>query len=212
MSTETATPPAPPPRQATKEEQPYVDVAKKRHTGLKLLGILVFWLVCWAIWKGQDTLAVPFQQLNGFDRWLNDLRDKIQLAGQSNWFFHGVLGTIGDILNSVVEFFQKLISIPAFPRPVPEIGWFGVIAIAVWITYVIAGLRSTLMVTLAFLSFGVVGLWPDSMDTLIITLMSVVFCIVVGIPLGILMARNKVAFAGITPVLDLMQTIPAFCY
>ena len=42
--------------------------------------------------------------------------------------------------------------------------------------------------------------------------MSVVFCIVLGLPLGILMARSKAWSATLTPVLDLMQTIPAFCY
>ena len=41
--------------------------------------------------------------------------------------------------------------------------------IAAWVTYVVAGLRSTILVTLSFLLFGVLGLWSDSMDTLIIT-------------------------------------------
>ena len=155
---------------------------------------------------------MPFQQLNGFDRWLNDLRDKIQLAGQTNWFFHGVLGTIGDILNSLVEFFQKLISIPAFPRPVPEIGWLGVMGIAGWITYAVAGIRSTLLVLISIFLFGVFDLWSDSMDSLIITLLSVTICLVVGLPVGIAMARRKAVSASVTPVLDLMQTMPAFAY
>ena len=136
----------------------------------------------------------------------------MQLEGQDNWFFGGVLGAIGDALNSLVEFFQELISIPAFPRPVPEIGWLGVVAIAAWVTFVFAGLRSTILVTLSLLLFGVVGLWADSMDTLIITLLSVVICIVIGLPIGIWMARSKAASDVITPMLDLMQTFPPFCY
>ena len=51
----------------------------------------------------------------------------------------------------------------------PEIGWIGVVALAAWVTYVFAGLRSTILVTASFLLFGVFGLWADSMDTLIIT-------------------------------------------
>ena len=50
------------------------------------------------------------------------------------------------------------------------------------------------------------------MDTLIITVLSVVFCMIIGLPLGIWMSRRKVVSAVVTPVLDLMQTIPAFCY
>jgi glycine betaine/proline transport system permease protein len=80
------------------------------------------------------------------------------------------------------------------------------------VTYVFAGLRSTILVGLSMLTFGIFALWPDSMDTLIITLLSVFFCILVGLPVGILMARNKAVSAAMMPVLDLMQTVPAFCY
>ena len=52
----------------------------------------------------------------------------MQLHGPDNWFFGGVLGFIGDVFNSIFEFLQKLVSIPAFPRPVPQIGWLGVVA------------------------------------------------------------------------------------
>jgi glycine betaine/proline transport system permease protein len=196
----------------TKEQLPYVDPRKPRRTGIKLLGILVFWLVSYVVWKGEWTKALPLQDTTALQRKLNDARDWIQLEGQDNWFIGGVLGTIGDWLTSLVEFFQKLISIPAFPRPVPEIGWLGVIAIAVFVTFVFAGLRSTILVTLSMLFFGVVGLWSDSMDTLIITLLSVFICIVIGLPVGISMARRKSVSAVVTPVLDLMQTFPAFCY
>jgi glycine betaine/proline transport system permease protein len=212
MATTTLPPPGRPAAAETKEQQPYIETARKRHTGIKLLGILVFWLVCYALWSGEWTKKLAFQDLTDFQRKLNDARDWVQLEGQDNWFIGGVLGWISDTLGSIVEFFQKLISIPAPPRPVPEIGWLGVVAIAAWVTYVVAGLRSTILVTLAMLSFGVVGLWPEAMDTLIITLVSVVLCMAVGIPLGIVMARNKAASASITPVLDLMQTLPAFCY
>jgi glycine betaine/proline transport system permease protein len=204
--------PVAPARDVTKEQLPYVDPRKPRHTGLKLLAILVFWVGAWALLQGKMTKALGLQDTTELHQKLNDARDWVQLEGQDNWFFGGVLGAIGDALNSMVEFFQKLISIPAPPRPVPEIGWLGVVAVAAWVTYVFAGLRSTILVTLSMLLFGVFGLWPDSMDTLIITLMAVVFCIVIGIPVGIAMARNKGVSLGVTPVLDLMQTLPAFCY
>jgi glycine betaine/proline transport system permease protein len=50
------------------------------------------------------------------------------------------------------------------------------------------------------------------MDLLIVTLVSVVICIVIGIPIGIWMARSRSASTVITPVLDVLQTFPAFCY
>jgi len=213
VSTATAPPPAPLPKvSVTKEEQPYVDVAKKRRTGLKLLGIAAFWLVGWALLKGKNTKAIAFQQTTDFHDWLNRVRDWVQIDGQGNWFFGGVLGGIADFFNNVLEFVQKLVSIPSFPRPVPEIGWVGVVALVAWLTYVVAGLRATILVTVSLLAFGVFGFWSEAQDTLIITGVAVVVCILVGLPLGILMARNNTVSASVTPLLDAMQTMPAFCY
>jgi glycine betaine/proline transport system permease protein len=195
-----------------KEQLPYVEQHKPRRTGVKLLGILVFWLIAFFALQGQMTRALGLQDTTDLHQKLNDVRDWVQLEGSDNWFFGGVLGGIADALNAVVLFFQELIAIPAFPRPVPEIGWLGVVALAAWITYVFAGLRSTILVTATLLFFGIVDLWSDSMDTLIITLLAVVICMVVGIPLGIWMARRKSVSNSVTPVLDIMQTFPPFCY
>lgn len=212
MTTTLAPPPAPSGAPASKEEQPYVDLAPKRHTGAKLAAIVVFWLVGFAVLKNHQTLALGFQDTTGFHTWLNSVRDWVQLDGQNNWFFGGVLGGVGDFFNTVVADLQKLISVPAFPRPVPQIGWLGVVAIAAWVTWAVAGLRSTILVTISMLLFGVFGLWSDSMDLLIVTLLAVAICLVVGLPIGIAMARSKIASTILTPVLDIMQTMPAFAY
>jgi len=68
------------------------------------------------------------------------------------------------------------------------------------------------LVTVSFLLFGFLGFWEDSIDTLIITFVAVAFALLIGIPLGIWMARSKVVTAIVTPVLDLMQTMPSFVY
>ena len=66
-----------------------------------------------------------------------------------------------------------MISIPDLPRPVPQIGWLGVTAAAVWIGYAVAGLRIALLVAASFFSFGFFGYWSDSMDLLIVTFVAV---------------------------------------
>jgi glycine betaine/proline transport system permease protein len=197
----------------TKEEQPYVDPVAKRHTGLWLGGVVVVWLVGWALFKGQDTLALGFQDLTAFHRWLNGLSDDIQLAAsQGNWFFDGVIGSISDALNAIVTWAREMVSIPAFPRPVPEIGWLGVAALLTWVGYAVAGLRPAILVLATVLAFGFLGYWGDSLDTLIITVIAVLICCLIGLPLGIAMARRRSVSAVVTPVLDLMQTMPAFAY
>lgn len=65
---------------------------------------------------------------------------------------------------------------------------------------------------LAFIAIGYFGMWEDTMSTLAIVSVATLICIVIGIPMGILMARSKYAQTLVTPVLDIMQTIPAFVY
>ncbi|GAA3804614.1 ABC transporter permease [Nocardioides panacisoli] len=215
MTAPTLSRPDPPPYDqgsSTKEEQPYVEQGRKRYTGWKLLAILGVWVGLYFAFKGKATKALGLQDTTTVHDKFNEARDWVQFQGKDNWFLGGVLGAIGDFLNWAFENLQQLISIPAFPRPVPEIGWVGVIAIAVWVAYVLAGLRSTILVGLSLAVFGVFGLWTDSMDTVIVTFLAVLFCIVLGLPVGILMARSKAVSAVVTPVLDVMQTFPPFCY
>ena len=65
---------------------------------------------------------------------------------------------------------------------------------------------------ISFILIGLIGMWDDTMRTLAIVLVSTFVCVVIGIPVGILMAKNNLAHKIILPILDLMQTIPQFVY
>ncbi len=85
-----------------------------------------------------------------------------------------------------------------------------VLALLAWV-----GSRSVKIVIgtiLSFLAIGYFGMWKDTMSTLAIISVSTIVCITAGIPLGILMARSDRAQSVVTPILDIMQTIPAFVY
>ena len=56
------------------------------------------------------------------------------------------------------------------------------------------------------------GLWDDLMNTFTLVLVSSLISIIIGIPLGIWMAKNDVVKQIINPILDFMQTMPAFVY
>ncbi len=57
----------------------------------------------------------------------------------------------------------------------------------------------------AFLAFGVLGLWPESMDTLALTFAAVILSLLVGFPLGIWAGRSDRVMRTLSPVLDVMQ-------
>ncbi len=69
-------------------------------------------------------------------------------------------------------------------------------------------------------AFSVVGLWliynqeywTHLIDTFSLVLISSLLSIIIGVPVGILMSKSKIASAIITPILDFMQTMPAFVY
>ena len=65
---------------------------------------------------------------------------------------------------------------------------------------------------LSFIVIGYFGMWKDMMATISLISVATVICIAIGIPIGILMSRYDRVQAAITPVLDLMQTIPIFVY
>ena len=74
---------------------------------------------------------------------------------------------------ATVSGLRDLLSQPSFPRPVPEIGWFGVVALFTWVAYALAGLRSAVLVLVGLLAFGFLGYWADSIDLLIVTFVAV---------------------------------------
>ncbi len=70
----------------------------------------------------------------------------------------------------------------------------------------------SLGVVAAFLAIGYFGMWDNTMRTMSIITVCTLISIALGIPIGILMARSDRARSVITPVLDVMQTMPAFVY
>ena len=56
------------------------------------------------------------------------------------------------------------------------------------------------------------GLWLQLVDTIALIVVATVVTVIIGIPIGILSAKNDTANAIIQPILDFMQTMPAFVY
>jgi glycine betaine/proline transport system permease protein len=80
------------------------------------------------------------------------------------------------------------------------------------IAYAIGGLRISLFTLLGLLFIVNLGYWENTMKTLALVMTSAIISIALGIPLGILSARKNSIENLIKPVLDFMQTMPAFVY
>ena len=91
----------------------------------------------------------------------------------------------------------------------PPIVFIAIVGVLAWRW---AGPRIAAFTVAAFVLIGMIGLWSLTMVTLSMVAASVVVCLILGLPLGILAARSDRFQAFLRPVLDVMQTTPAFVY
>jgi glycine betaine/proline transport system permease protein len=104
---------------------------------------------------------------------------------------------------------QTLNGLDAGLNALPALLVIALLAIAAWR---FSGKALAVFTIITMTVIGLLGLWEDTMTTLAMVLSSVLFCALAGIPLGIWAGRSDTFEAGIRPVLDAMQTTPAFVY
>ncbi|WP_018922396.1 ABC transporter permease [Salsuginibacillus kocurii] len=130
--------------------------------------------------------------------WIDDFVDWLTNAA---FLFDGIEGIISAVLTILTS------SLGVIPE------WIFIVALTV-LTYTFAG-RSpslTIAVLAGLLLIDNLQFWDDMILTLSLVIASTVISILIGVPVGIWMAKNSVMEQIIKPVLDFMQTMPAFVY
>jgi glycine betaine/proline transport system permease protein len=186
--------------------------ARKVNRPMMIGAILVVWLVLFAILRGKQTLSLAAADLTDLHRWINDFNDSIGANRNSNPLFLYFFNEIRLVIDNLVTFIQHLISQPSGARPVPQIGWLGVVGIAGYVSWAVGNWRVALLTVAGFTFFGLQGLWQESMDTLALTLSAVFVALLFAIPLGVWAGLSDRFNRIMTPFLDFMQTMPTFVY
>lgn len=137
------------------------------------------------------------EKLIPLDLWISQFID--WLVESYRWFFQLLKWPVEVTLTGVENVFL-------FIPPLIIIAAFTIIA------WKVSGIRLAIFSTLTLFFIGFLGLWEDTMITLAMVFSSVVFCTIVGIPLGICAGRSDRFEAILRPLLDGMQTTPAFVY
>ncbi len=131
------------------------------------------------------------------------VEEVVQVASkQGKPIFSAIRWPIQKVLDGIEDFLLWL------PWPIVLM----VILAIPWFKSGFKGVSIAIFCEIGFLLLGFLGYWDLTMTTLSMILTALVFCVVVGVPLGILAARSDAFESGIRPVLDAMQTIPAFVY
>lgn len=185
---------------------------RKMSRGMVVAAILVGWLVLFALLRGKQTLALAAADLTDLHRWFNDANDTIGANRNTNPLFLYFFNEIRLVIDTLVTFVQELISQPSAGRPVPQIGWLGVVGIAGYVSWAFGNWRVALLAVAGFTFMGLQGLWQESMDTLALILCAVFVALLFAIPLGVWAGLSDRFNRIVTPFLDFMQTMPTFVY
>ncbi len=155
-----------------------VEVEVRRPRRSVVVGVvLVVWVAAYFVLRGIDTLALGGQETTAFHRWLTDHRDDV---GQGNLVFD----TIRTVVDQFVVLLQNVLSQASYGRPVPVIGWLGVVAVAAYLAWAFGNWKVALLTAGGLAFVGLQGLWQESMDTLALTIAAVLLSLLVGDPAG----------------------------
>jgi glycine betaine/proline transport system permease protein len=176
------------------------------------LGVLLVWLLVHAVYRGHDTLFLDPSDLSAVHRKLNELNTWVLDHRQSSPVFTVVLNAVGAVVGNLVTFVQTLISQPSAGQRIPAIGWLGVVAVVGYVVWALGNWRVAVLAVSGFVFMGVQGLWQPSMDTLAMTVVAVGISLLFGIPVGVWAGMSDRFNGLITPLLDVMQIMPAFVY
>ncbi|WP_117232605.1 ABC transporter permease [Vibrio maerlii] len=112
--------------------------------------------------------------------------------------------TLFDPLLSFLIWFEKLLL--ATP-------WWIVLIVCTGLVFLASrSIKLVVGCVISLLLIGYFGMWEDTMRTLSIITVCTLLAIILGIPIGIAMARSDRVQSVVTPLLDVMQTMPAFVY
>jgi glycine betaine/proline transport system permease protein len=106
-------------------------------------------------------------------------------------------------IDNVLNGLDSLLNLIPFPA---------IVLIFIILSYRTNGLKFAIFTFLSLVFIDLVDLWSESMTTLAMIFTAVIFCMIIGIPVGILASRSNTFEIILRPILDIMQTIPSFVY
>jgi len=134
---------------------------------------------------------------------LNSANEWVIEHQRTNAIFVHVLVPLKNGTNSLVDQLTKGLA---------RLTWLGLLTLIVAVSGYVAGWRKAVVAGIGFGVIALLGYWADSLATLSLILVSVAVALAIGIPVGIMCARHPALERFLRPVLDAMQTVPAFSY
>jgi glycine betaine/proline transport system permease protein len=135
--------------------------------------------------------------------WFLSVEDWVIDNQRTSWLFTALLTPLEDAVTAAID---------GTTVTLERMTWLGLLVSAALLAGVVAGWRMALLTAAGVFSFGLLGVWAESIETLALILWSVLVALAIGVPLGVWAGRRPRAEGILRPLLDAMQTIPAYSY
>ncbi len=99
-----------------------------------------------------------------------------------------------------------------FSKHVPALPWITVVGLAALLGHWLGGWRSALLGAVAFAYLALFGVWQTSMQTFSLVLVTVPMVFLIGLVAGVLMSKSRHFKNAVTPLFDILQSMPPFAY
>ena len=156
-------------------------------------------------WLNNEVAAEkPFDILNPFDNAVLPLDSWVETG--LNWLVeHG--RPVFQAIRIPIDFILSSFEAALVSTPAPFM-----LLILFLLAWQFSSLRLGVATVVSLVFIGLIGAWSEAMTTLSLVMTSVFFCLLIGLPMGIWLSRSDTAARFVRPILDAMQTTPAFVY
>lgn len=143
------------------------------------------------------SLRVPVgERVDAVDAWV------VRNRGD-NWLFIGVFGPITTLIQTLLAELNAWLDL---------LGWAGTMVLLGTIAWLSGGWRVMAVTWACLATIGFIGVWDDAMRTLSLMSTAVLIALLIALPLGVWAGRDRRVDAALRPLLDTLQTTPAYVY
>lgn len=160
------------------------------------LGVLALTSLAGLVWPWVEAFPEAWEYTTG-DFWSRVMRE-------INITYFDTLEAIKTtlLLNLMIPVKRFLIDLP----------WLGVAALLAFAGWRLGGLRLAALTGSLTVLIALTGLWEQAMTTVYLCGVSVMFAMLIGVPIGVVVAERAWLWAGTRTVIDTLQTLPSFVY
>ena len=139
----------------------------------------------------------------GLADWIDSARRWVIDNQTTHWSFSFFFNPVSDAIDLALRTVERILL---------WLPWFVVAGATAMVAASVLGMRAGLLAAVGVLYFGTIGLWEESIQTVALMTVAVAIAVAIGVPVGIASARYDRLQQALRPLLDAMQTMPAFVY